>query len=168
MTDFRKGWYLLYTLPRQEKKISRQLLEMNVTHYLPVVKTLRQWSDRVKTLYEPLFPSYLFIYLQNSQDYFTGLNADGVVGYVKFGGKIALVADAVVNDLRLVVGSGEALEVSSIEFQPGQMLIIAEGAFAGLQGEMVQHKNKEMLIIRINLLKRNILVALPVAQLIGV
>ena len=65
MNNFLKGWYLIYTRPRHEKKVFLQLTEMKVRSLLPTTKKLRTWHDRKKYIDEPLFPSYIFVYLED-------------------------------------------------------------------------------------------------------
>ena len=55
MSEERKNWYAVYTLPRWEKKIARLLEEKGYEVYCPLNRVQRQWSDRKKTVLEPLF-----------------------------------------------------------------------------------------------------------------
>ena len=50
-------WYAVYTRPRSEKKALITLSEDGYEVYLPLKKTLRQWSDRKKWIEFPLIPS---------------------------------------------------------------------------------------------------------------
>ena len=54
-------WNVLYTTPRAEKKVYNRLVEMDIETYLPLYKTIRQWSDRKKKVEVPLFNSYIFV-----------------------------------------------------------------------------------------------------------
>ena len=54
-------WYAIYTKPRTEKKACEELTCKGISTYLPVVKTLKQWSDRKKWVEKPYFPGYLFV-----------------------------------------------------------------------------------------------------------
>ena len=49
-----KQWYVLYVNVRHEKKVHEKFVEQNIESYLPIVKTLKQWSDRKKIVEEPL------------------------------------------------------------------------------------------------------------------
>ena len=60
-------WYVLYTKPRNEKKVAQRLSEAGYNVYCPLQKVRRQWSDRTKVLEEPLFKSYLFIQIEDSR-----------------------------------------------------------------------------------------------------
>lgn len=167
MNKFVSGWYLIYTRPLREKKVADQLLNENIEAYLPTIRTLRQWKDRKKIIEVPLFPSYIFVFLQKLQHYYAGLNVDGALSYVKFGKHVARVEDKLVDDLRMMVDGGANLEVVQESFQPRQTLIIKEGPLSGLSCEMVKHKGQEKILVRVNLLNRFILADLPASHLMN-
>lgn len=60
-----KKWFVLYTRSRCEKKISALLTKRDIENYCPLCKSVRQWSDRKKIIYEPLFPSYVFVHVDD-------------------------------------------------------------------------------------------------------
>lgn len=165
MRNFQEGWYLVYTKPRHEKKVQTRLAEKEVRSFLPMRKILRTWHDRKKYVDEPCFPSYVFIYLDDGQKYYEGLDTEGVLYYVKTGKETARVSDAIVNNIKLVSGRAGDMEVSDRYFQPGRQLIITEGALAGLSCEVVELNRKQKLLVRVDLLQRNLLLTLPVGQL---
>lgn len=168
MNIFPAGWYLIYTKPRHEKKVYTQLTERNIHSFLPMTKKLRTWHDRKKYVDEPLFPSYVFVYLNDLQNYYEGIDAEGSLHYVKIGKEIARVKDAVVKNIQLVTEQGEDLQVCDDRFQSGQKLVITEGALTGLSCEVVQLKNKRMLLVRVDLLQRSILLKLPAEHLMAI
>ncbi|GAA0557096.1 transcription termination/antitermination protein NusG [Chitinophaga japonensis] len=165
MSNFVSGWYLLYTKPRREKKVADRLSEESIMFYLPTVNILRNWNDRKKMVEAPLFPSYVFIYLQQLQDYYKGLDVEGVLQYVKFGKQIAKVSEDTVSNLKILISRGKYLEVSSDYFEPSKKLLIKEGPLSGLTCEVVQHKNREKILVRVNLLNRVILMDMPISHL---
>ena len=57
--------YVLYTKPRNEKKVAQRLSEAGCTIYCTLQKARRQWSDRVKVDEEPLFKGYAFIHIED-------------------------------------------------------------------------------------------------------
>jgi transcription antitermination factor NusG len=54
-------WYALYTKPRWEKKVHALLTDKKIESYCPLNKVRKKWSDRMKTVEEPLFKSYVFV-----------------------------------------------------------------------------------------------------------
>ena len=58
-------WWLVHVKPRQEKKLAEQLRSRNVPHYLPVIKCKAITRGRTRLTTSPLFPSYLFIWVDS-------------------------------------------------------------------------------------------------------
>ncbi|MEP2237757.1 MAG: transcription termination/antitermination NusG family protein [Maribacter sp.] len=56
-----KNWYVLYVKPKNEKKVAERLSAHQVDVYCPMIKEVKQWSDRKKTIEVPLFSSYVFV-----------------------------------------------------------------------------------------------------------
>lgn len=168
MSKFNSGWYLLYTMPRHEKKVDNRLAEKSITTFLPTRKVLRDWHDRKKYVDEPLFPSYLFIYLNNVQNYYEAINTDGSLYYVKTGKEVARVSETVVNNIKLATTQSKDLVVSDHKFQPGQQLVINKGVLTGLSCEVVRIDSKKKLLVRVELLQRNLLLSLSEENLMNV
>ena len=168
MTAFQTGWYLIYTKPRHEKKVYTLLSESGIKSFLPTRKALRQWHDRKKYIDEPLFPSYVFIYLDDMQHYYKGMDTDGFLYYVRTGKSIARVNDTVIDNIRLLVDRNSDVEVSSSHFQPGRKMVIAQGALTGLACEVIQFDGRQKLLVRVDLLQRNLLLTLPSESLMAI
>lgn len=161
MSVFKAGWYLIYTRPNQERKVSHQLMERDVVTYLPLMKEKRKWSDRIKIIIAPIFPSYVFVYVKTSLEFYESVNVAGACGFVKFANEPARISESQIEHVRLMEQGGENIEVSDSYFYPGQQLVINHGPLNGLTCEVVQYKGKKRLLVRIDILKRNILADLP-------
>ena len=169
MDKFNTGWFVLYTKPRHEKKIVAQLETIKICNFLPIVKRLRTWSDRRKYVDTPLFPSYVFVKLENIQSYFKSLEINGVLHYVRTGKQIAQINEAIINNLKFIISnSSDNIMVSSENIYPGKTLYIREGPFTGFCCEVIQHKGKQKILVRVELLQRSILMDLPVEYLMSV
>jgi transcriptional antiterminator RfaH len=158
--NFHEGWYVMYTKPRHEKRVADKFSEQGIECFLPLEKKLRIWHDRRKLVDTPLFPSYVFVYLKDTETYFAGLNVQGVWNYVRSGKEVARVDNAVIENIRRATISGRELEIVSFQFEPGQKLIIKDGPFTGMMCEMVQFKGKDKILVRVDLLQRSLLIAL--------
>jgi transcription antitermination factor NusG len=60
-TEKIKYWHAIYVSSRAEKKVCENLSNKNIEAYVPVVKTIRQWSDRKKKIELPLISGYVFV-----------------------------------------------------------------------------------------------------------
>jgi transcriptional antiterminator RfaH len=168
MNTFKEGWYVLYTKPHHEKRVANGLAEMKTAFYLPTKETLRMRHDRRKFVNVPMFPSYVFVHLKSLRDYYDGLSVQGALQYVRFGSEIARISDKVVDDLRLIVQNVKDIEVSTDRFQQGQQLFIKDGPLTGVCCEVVKLGYKEKILVRIELLQRNLLITMPFDNFIAV
>ena len=53
-------WYAVRVRPNYEKPVAAALRGKGFQEFLPLIRSKRQWSDRVKIMDLPLFPGYLF------------------------------------------------------------------------------------------------------------
>ena len=63
MATNEKHWYAVYTRPRSEKRVDILLQKKSIESWCPLQKVQRQWSDRKKTILQPLFTSYVFVHV---------------------------------------------------------------------------------------------------------
>jgi len=147
----------MYTRPRHEKKVQSELTEINIKSFLPIKKQLRFYHDRNKIIDTPLFPSYVFIYLDKVESYYRSMDISGALYYVRTGKEIAIVSESVINNIKLVADQAKDFELSDKRFVPGRKVIIIKGALAGLCCEVVEFNNKQKLLVRVEFLQRNLL-----------
>ena len=93
-------WYVIRTMSRQERKVATRLEQINIHYYLPLVKTISQWTDRKKTVEKPLFSGYVFI--KKTSKYFDILQLPGVVSIIKHNRKIAIVKQSEINTIKSI------------------------------------------------------------------
>ena len=141
-------WYPIYTRSRAEKKTAAELAKKNIVCYLPLRKTIKQWSDRKKMVEEPLLRSYLFVYI-SAIEYPQVLMTFGVTRFIYFSGKIADMPDKQITDLKLLLAEDHELEVIEHDVSPGQKVLIKAGPFQGIVAELVSLKNKNSLVLRL-------------------
>ena len=58
-----RQWLAIYTAPRHEKQVSRQLEERAVEYLLPLYETVRHWKTGPAQVSLPLFPGYVFAHV---------------------------------------------------------------------------------------------------------
>ena len=125
-------WYVLYTKPRQEKKVTDSLNAIGIEAYCPLVTVVKQWSDRKKKVQVPLINSYVFVNIEEHEREAV-FKVSGIVRYLFWLGKPAVVRaieiEALQNSLEGIVAS---FEVSAI--QKDTIYKIPEGPFQGFEG----------------------------------
>lgn len=161
MLYFNPGWFVIYTRPQHEKKVQADLIKRGLQTFLPCINTLRNWADRKKYVNTPLFPSYIFVYLESNQDYFMSLEAPGALYLLRSGKELAKVSPDVIEDIRVLLQMSYNVEVTTQRFKPGEQLLIQQGAFAGYHCEFVESNGFYKAIVRLNFMQRCLLVSLP-------
>lgn len=84
-----KQWYLLNYKYGQIKRVQAGLLRIGVISFSPnlAVTKPRKDSASLRTCYEPLFPCYLFAYLDVCENHTSQVSATpGINYFVRFGG----------------------------------------------------------------------------------
>jgi len=92
MSNISKNWFVLFTKPRNELKITERLRSMGIEGYAPCKIEVRQWSDRKKKVLVPLLPSMVLVSLQDKQ-VDQVFEVPGVVRYLFEHGKRAKVSN---------------------------------------------------------------------------
>ena len=142
------NWLAVYTRSRYEKKLFKQLGIMGIECYLPLRVGEKQWSDRVKTVEEPLLRSYLFVKVSN-KEYYDVLNAIGAVRYVSFNGKAAVIPDKQVEDLKqFVTHFNQEIVVTREDLGKGDLVKVRSGLLKGVHGEVIQFRGKNRIVLR--------------------
>jgi transcription antitermination factor NusG len=134
-------WYAVYTRPRWEKKVNALLQQKGIESYCPVNKVRRRWSDRIKTVEEPLFKSYVFVKVDEKQRTAVRMT-DGVVNFVYWNGKPAVIKEKEIQTIRKFLDEYEHVEVVKFDIKEGQRVAITSGPMMNQQGQVIQVKNK--------------------------
>ncbi len=142
-----KKWYALYTKPRWEKKIDTVLIRKGVECWCPLQKVERQWSDRKKVVEEPLFKSYVFVYIDITERSKV-LMTDGVLNFVYYLGKPAIIKEVEVNNIKLYLAEKDAriTVISEDGFQSGDMIRVNYGVFMDKEGTVIRGGKKKIYV----------------------
>ena len=92
MSNISKNWFVLFTKPRNELKVTERLRSIGIEGYAPCKIEVRQWSDRKKKILVPLLPSMVLVSLQDKQ-VDQVFEVPGVVRYLFEHGKRAKVSN---------------------------------------------------------------------------
>ena len=99
-----KSWFVLYTKPRNELKVTERLSALGIEVYAPTRTEVRQWSDRKKKIEVPVLPSMVLVRIAEKD---SGLVFDipGVVRYLFEHGKRAVVSNQDVLAMQCYLGN---------------------------------------------------------------
>ena len=150
------AWFALQTRPRHEKRVSTELLEKGVSAFLPVVPTIRQWSDRRRVVEVPLFSQYVFVRIaQSLTTRVSVLQTNGVTGFVGPRGIGNPIPDEEIERVRRVIAQGVSVSPHAF-LNVGSRVRIRGGALDGLQGILTSVNGDRTLVLSVNLIQRSL------------
>ena len=165
MLNSTKYWYAAYTKSRAEKKVQLELEYQGIDHYLPLQRKLRQWSDRKKWVEVPLISGYIFVCV-DAFEYNKVLKTDGIVSYVRFEGKPAIIPEDQIETIKKLLRQSEIeIEVSPTGFSKGDQIEVIAGPLIGLQGRLASIKGKKRVAVDLEQLEISFLIDLPINEI---
>lgn len=152
--EYEARWYAVYVRSRYEKKVHSALLKREIDTYLPLVNTIRQWADRKKVVYLPLFSGYVFVKIDLRQSQKI-LSVDGVVRIIGFGGKYIPIPDGQIQSVQRILN--EDYEIEDIpNLKEGELVEIIAGPLRGLRGILLRHRSSLRFVVSIDIIGRSV------------
>lgn len=159
-----KSWYAIYTKARNEKKVSELLNRDGIDHYLPLMNRTKIWSDRKKQVLEPLFSSYVFVYI-TELEHLKVLQVPGVVRFISFEGKKVSIRPVQIEAIRRFVETGEEILDNEADFKIGKKVKVIRGPMKGLEGRLTEVLGKQRVKVEIEAIGQSILIRIPKGSL---
>jgi transcription antitermination factor NusG len=149
-------WFAVHTHARHEKVVAQETRELGITTFLPVVKEVRQWSDRRKVVESPLFSCYLFVkILPDNRERLKVLQVNGVLRFVGTHGMGIPIPDEQIEAVRIL--TEEKLPVCSHPFlKIGQRVRVRSGALAGVEGILTARSGERTLVVSLDAIQRSL------------
>jgi transcription antitermination factor NusG len=160
------NWYALYVHARKESFVASQLEGHGLECFLPTYKSVRKWSDRVKEVEQPLFPSYLFCRF----DYQVrrAVVMTPCVQQIVGNGRTALpVAQEEISAIQMAVSSGASQQPWPY-IEVGERVRVSCGTLSGLEGILVNFKGSHRVVLSVSLLQRSVALEVDLAWLVPV
>jgi transcription antitermination factor NusG len=149
-------WYALTVPYQHERQTEKALQSKGLETLLPVYRSRRQWSDRVKDVEIPLFAGYVLCHF-DLNDRIHVMDTPGVARIVGFGGMPAALEDS-------EIGSIQQMVLSKLPLAPwpylkaGDRVRVEHGPMRGQEGTLVRTKDSLHLVINIDVLQRSVAV----------
>jgi transcription antitermination factor NusG len=151
-------WFALTVKPQHERAATQQLTAHSLEAYLPVYRSERRWSDRVKTIELPLLPRYVFSRFP-IQDRLRVMGLPSISSIVSFGGVPSPISQREIEMLKLL--TGQDCPVMPWPFlRMGHRVRVRQGPLVGLEGVLVREKGAYRVVVKIEMLHRAVAVEL--------
>jgi transcriptional antiterminator RfaH len=158
-------WYLVHTKPAAEGIAQLNLERQGYQTYLPQLVQRVLWRRQRRERVGPLFPRYLFLQLDTTdQTIGPARSTAGVAAVVRFGAEFAIVPDRVVDELRARADPQTGLHRLShaMKLVRGSTVRIVASAFDGLEGIFERSAGADRVVVLLTLLGRMTPVQVPV------
>lgn len=139
-------WYAIYTKPRWEKKVAEQLTKKGIENYCPLNKVVRQWSDRKKTVLEPLFTSYVFVCI-TQKDMVALLETSGVLNLLYWLGKPAVIRDSEIAAIKSFLLEHENVSLEKMDVKLNDTVRITHGPLIAREGNVIEINNHTIKVV---------------------
>lgn len=140
------NWYVLYTKSRFEKAVADKLALLGLEVYCPLLKRKKLWSDRWKWVEEPLFRSYCFVSLEDT-DRDSVYRVPGVVRYVNHCGKPAMIRAKEMELLKSWLMQYDHASIEACNLNVSDRIRIRSGALVDKKAEVLESKGNYALLL---------------------
>jgi transcription antitermination factor NusG len=163
------GWFALWTNSHCEQLVHDQLIARGFHAFLPMMP---DWSRRAGTrrlIQRPMFPGYLFVHeAMDKRHYIEIMKTRGLVRILGDGwDKLEAVPDREVESIRQITDCTTAV-MPYPYLREGQRVRIIEGPLTDLEGILVRYKQRGLLVLSVDLLRRSVAVEVESASVVPV
>ncbi|MEJ7736453.1 MAG: UpxY family transcription antiterminator [Chitinophagaceae bacterium] len=138
-----KHWYAIYTRPRWEKKIVEALTRKKIENYCPLNRAVRQWADRKKVVYNPLFTSYVFVRV-SELEHLAIKQTYGVLSFVHWLGKPAVIKDEEIDTIKRFLLEYHHIKLEKVRVNVHDKVKITSGPLMMKEGEVLEVRNRSV------------------------
>ena len=119
-------WHIAYTRPSREKKVADLFSQKNIKHYCPTRRIKPLFSGGPKTIYEPLFNSYVFVHI-TPVEYSLIKQIREVISLVHWLGKPVVIRNEEIDTIKKFMNFYNDVTLEKIPVCPNGMAIITHG-----------------------------------------
>jgi transcription antitermination factor NusG len=146
LSALKSHWYAIYTKPRWEKKVHALLAEKKIESYCPLNKVRKKWSDRMKTVEEPLFKSYVFARVTEEEQTKVRMTA-GVMNFVYWNGKPAIIPAKEIETIRKFLNEYENVSAEPIQLKEDGRVTIRQGLFMNQEAKILKIEGNRVKVV---------------------
>jgi transcription termination/antitermination protein NusG len=143
-------WFALHIRIYKNDSVEISLRNKGFDVFAPSYTAKRVVAGRERQISAPLFPGYMFCAL-DAAERLPVLTIPGVIKILGTRTALTVIPAEEIEAIRRTIASGLPLEPFDL-LQPGEPVEVQRGPLAGIRGEVVYHKGRHRLVIRISAL----------------
>ena len=138
-----KNWYIIYTRPKCEKKVALSLTKKKIENFCPINCKQVTHLRKNKLLREPLFNSYVFVYLEEND---TSLikQLENVVSLVFWKGSPAKINDEEIESIKEFTANHQDIRLERTKVNTNGEARTVHGPIYTMDGNLLMIKNRTL------------------------
>ena len=141
-------WWVLHTKARNEKALAWDLINRNISYFLPMLEKVRSTHGRrIKTVVV-LFPGYVFL-CGPEEDRYTAMTTNRIASAID-----VIDQDRITKELAAIQKALDApQQLDPFPYlQTGRRCVVTAGPLQGIEGCLVRRKNVDRLVLQVHVL----------------
>jgi len=122
------------------------LTEKKLESYCPLNKVRKKWSDRMKTVEEPLFKSYVFARVNEEEQAKVRMTA-GVMNFVYWQGRPAIIPAREIETVRKFLNEYENVVAEPLELKERSRVTINQGLFMDHEAQVLKIEGNRVKVV---------------------
>lgn len=135
----KKNWYAVYTKPHFELKVAALLTRKKIDNYCPLNRIIYTSGNRKKTGYDPLFNSFVFVYIHESEMSYVR-QTNGVINFIYWLGKPAVIGDTEIRCIQQFSGTYSNLKLEKTNVNLKGMVRTTNETKTSEDGNLLVHE----------------------------
>lgn len=158
-----RKWYPIFTQINKEFFLKNEIERLGFETYLPITKKNIRHARKTTNVLKPLFPRYLFVFIDKEIDNWFFLNTtQGVEYFLKNNNRILSVENDIITNLKNLEKQKGYIDISDFfKFKKGDIIKVKEGPFKGFFGKFSKYTNNKKFNLFISLFNRELNITLP-------
>jgi transcriptional antiterminator RfaH len=154
--DRHSAWVVVNTHPHRERIAIDNLWRQDFVAYCPMILRRLRTPRQPKDVLRPLFPGYVFVRVSQRADQWRPiLSTYGVRKLVRFGDTVSFLDHRFIDSLRAREMDGAIMKPDS-PYAVGQEVRMAGGPFDGLVARILEIREKDRLVVLMDLLNQSV------------
>ena len=134
----------MYTRSRCEKKVAALLTKRSIENYCPLNRIMKQWADRKKMIYEPMFTSYVFVHAFESEVFSIKQITSDIVNFVYWLGKPAVIKEEEIENIKKFLSEHTDVQLEKQNLQIDDKVRIISGPLINVEGNITGIANHKV------------------------
>ena len=159
--QFTGQWWVLHTKARNEKALAWDLLNREISYFLPMVEKVRSSHGRRIKSVVVLFSGYVFL-CGHEEDRYTAMTTNRIASTIE-----VIEQERIIKELTAIQKALDTpRQLDPYPYlQTGRRCVVTSGPLKGIEGFLVRRKNVDRLVLQVHVLGQSVSTEIDAALL---